>query len=194
MARKMKIDPGRYETLGEEIARFDAKMRRPADLGVDLRHATRRMLEELRARKDELQRQHEQLEETRREADRLLLADLLDLYMNGDDGDRQWLRETLHRHRMFRWGIGWGLVDAIAGVEDARRALAVMSMKDGDGDYRDAIVRLDKVSVVMRHAALPVGELLREAAAWSSDVSWLPPMGSMRALLLRRAQRFADRG
>src|SRR5262249_6324895 len=82
-------------------------------------------------------RQHEELEAPRREAARLLLPELLDLYINGRDQDREALRGLLARCPTFRWGFGWGLASHIATADDARRALAVLSMKDGGSDWRD---------------------------------------------------------
>ncbi len=186
------MTPARYKKLQDAIGAFDAKMRRLADLGIDLSRPGRELLADLRARKDERARQHAELEETQREADRQLLAELLDLYMNGDAADRERVRELLDQHRTFRWGFGWGLATRIATAEDARGALAVLSMKDGNGDYRDAIVALDRLCSALRAAGLEVAPLLREAATWSSDVSWFPPMSPMRALLTRYAERFAS--
>jgi len=185
------MTPARYETLREGIAAFDAKMRRLADLGIDLSRPGPVLLADLRARKDERARQHAELEQTKREADRQLLPELLDLYINGDDADRERLRQLLRQHRTFRWGFGWGLATNIATADDARRALAVHSLKDGGSDYRDEILALNHLCAAMRDAGLPVAALLTEAAAWSSDVSWFPPMSSMRAMLLARAERFS---
>lgn len=186
----MQIDPVRYETLRETIGRFDATMRRLADLGIDLHRPPRELLADLRARKDERRRQHEELEATQREADRLLLAELIDIYINGDDEDRRAVRDLLREFPTFRWGFGWGLASSITTAEeDARRALAVLSMKDGDRDFRDEIVALDHLCAAMRRTGLPAAALLREAAAWSNHVQRFPPAASTRDLLLRYAER-----
>src|SRR5437870_3570213 len=96
----------RHRRLSEAIHGFDARLRVLSDLGIDLHQPSREMLADLRARRDELRRQHEELEATQREADRLLLSDLLDLYIGGSDADREWLRDVLRQHRTFRWGFG----------------------------------------------------------------------------------------
>jgi hypothetical protein len=176
--------------LVDEVRRFDVEMRRLADLGIDLHRPTRALLADLRARRDEMRQQHEALEATKREADRLLLGDLLDLYINGGDADREWLRDLLRECRTFRWGFGWGLRTRIATADDARKAFAVFSMRDGGSDYRDEIMALDNICHTMRVAGLPVAALLTEAAGWSSDVQRFPPVSSTRALLLRYAERF----
>src|ERR1700674_3406066 len=113
---------------------------------------------------------------------------MLDLYRNGSDADRQWLRELLLECRSARWGFGWGLIDRVATADDARNVLAVFSMKDGDHDWPDQIVSLDHLCVVVRRAGLPVAPLLTEAAAWSSDVPRFPPARSTRAMLLEYAE------
>lgn len=178
------------QRLASDIQRFDEKIGRLINLGIDLSLPGPALLALLAARKEEMWRQHEELEATQREADRLLLAALLDLYLNGGDAEREWLRALLAECRSFRWGFGWGLASRIATGDDARRALAVLSMKDGDADYRDQIVALDRLCAAMQKPGLPVAALLREAASWSSDVARFPPASSTRALLLQYARRF----
>lgn len=182
------MPPDRHQRLSEAIRQTDAKMRRLADFGIDMSRPG--WLVRMRARRDEMRRQQAELEKTQKEADDRWLPEMLDLYRNGSDADRQWLRELLHQCQTFRWGFGWYLVDRIVTREDARNVLAVFSMKDGDSDYRDQIVAHDHLCAALLRAGLPVAALLREAASWSSDVSWFPPMSSTRALLLARAQRF----
>jgi hypothetical protein len=177
------------ETLEDAIRRIDARLRALSNFGIDLSRPGRRLLEDLRARRDEMRQRHAALEATRQEADRWL-PELLERYTNGGDADRQWVRGLLRRCPSFCWGFGWGLDNRIATAEDARRALAVLSMKDADSDYRDQIVALDHLGAAMRRAGLPAPELLAEAAAWSSDVARFPPARSTRALLLHYAQRF----
>jgi len=180
----------RHQRLSEAIHAFDARLRVLSDLGIDLSRPGRELLADLRARRDELRRQHEECESVQREADRLLLPELIDLYRNGSDEDREFVRDLLRRCPSFRWGFGWGLDDRRAGEEDARRALAVLSMKDGGSDYRDQIVALDHLSATMRRLGLPVAALFTEAAAWSSDTPRFEKARSTRALLLDYAQRF----
>jgi hypothetical protein len=184
------MPPDRHQRLDEAIHAFDARLRVLSDLGIDLSRPGRELLANLRARRDELRRQHDERERVQREADRLLLPELLDLYRNGSDEDREFIRDVLRECPSFRWGFGWVLDDHIATAEDARRALAVLSMKDGGSDYRDQIVALDHLSATMRRLGLPVATLLTEAASLSSDVARFPPARSTRGLLLDYAQRF----
>lgn len=179
----------RHRTLAAAVRRFDAQMRPLADLGIDLHLPPRELLADLRARHDARRRQHEALEERRHEADRLLLPELLTLYIGGSDADRGRIRDLLHECSTFRWGFGWGLADSIATPEDARRALAVFSMKNGATDPRDQIVALDHLCVAISRAGLPVAALLDEAALWSSDTTRFPPAASTQSLLLERAAR-----
>ena len=149
-----------------------------------------RLRERLRSQAAEMRRKQAAIEAAQREADRLL-PEVLDLYIDGSDADRAEIRALLHECRNFRWGFGWGLMDRMATEDNARKALAVLSMKDGGSDYRDQIVALDHICAVMRRAGMPVVALFTEAAAWSSDLARFPPAHSTRALLLDRAQRFA---
>jgi hypothetical protein len=138
-----------------------------------------------------MRRQHEELAAAQREADRLL-PEMLDLYRSGGDSEREQLRALLAACPSFRWGFGWGLAERVASEDDARRALAVLSMKDGGCDYRDQIVALDRLCAAMQKAGLPAAVLLRDAAEWSSDVARFPPARSTRALLLDYAERVAS--
>src|SRR5713226_603872 len=106
----------RREKLAREIGRIDAKMRRLMDFGIDLSRPG--VLERMRARADEMRRQQAELEETQKEADRLLLPEMLQRYRNGSDADRRQMRDLLLEHRNFRWGFGWDLIDRIASAED----------------------------------------------------------------------------
>jgi len=178
----------RYRDLEVELRRLDAKMRRLGDLGIDLSLPGPALLARLRARREDMRRQHQELAATQREADRLL-PEMLDLYRNGGDLARERLRALLAACPSFRWGFGWRLADRVASVEDARKTLAVFSMKDAGSDYRDQIVALDRLCAAILKARLPAMELLCEAAAWSSDVVRFPPARSTRALLLGYAAR-----
>ena len=185
------MTPHRHAALRQAIGPLNERMRRLADLGIDLSRPGRELLADLRARRDEMARRHAELEQTQREADRLLFAELLDLYMNGDDADRAGIRGLLREHTSFRWGFGWGLSAKIATAADARNALAVLSMKDGGADYRDEIVALGHLCAAMRQAGLPLAALLGEAASWSSEEPSFGNIRSTRALLLDYAQRFS---
>src|SRR5690348_13608697 len=91
----MEQDP--HQSLEEAIGRFDAELRRLSDLGIDLSRPGRELLASLRARRDEMRRQHAELEGVRREADRALLPRLLDLYRRGAAADREFVRDLLRR-------------------------------------------------------------------------------------------------
>lgn len=181
---------GHRERIAATLGTFDVRLRALSRYGVDLSLPGPTLLAELRARRDEMRRRHEELEETQREADRQLLPELLALYIGGTEADQKFVRDLLAEHPSFRWGFGWGLGQAIADAEGARRALAALSMKNGGNDHRDQIVALDHLCAAMQRAGLPVAALLREAAAWSSDTARFPPAASTRALLLRYAERF----
>jgi hypothetical protein len=180
------MTPHDHQSLPEAIRTMDARLRALIGSGIDL--SSPGLLERLRATRDERRRQFAELEEAQKEAD-LLLPEMLDLYINGSNADREMLRDVLLECRSFRWGFGWGLSDRIATEDDARNALAVFSMTDGGSDPRDQIVALDHLYAVMRRAGLPVAPLLAEAAAWSSDTPRYEKFRSTRALLLDYAQR-----
>ncbi|MGC2413800.1 MAG: hypothetical protein WA459_14025 [Stellaceae bacterium] len=181
------MTPEEHRTLREAIGAIDLRLR-ALTRGVELTGPD--FLERVRLRAVEMRRQRVELEETKRDADRLL-PEMLDLYINGVDADREALRDVLREHHSFRWGVGWGLTGRIAIADDARARLAVFSMKDGGSDYRDQILALDHICAVMQGAGLPIAALLGEAADWSSDVARFPPARSTRSLLLQYAHRFA---
>jgi hypothetical protein len=91
------------------MRRFDARMRVLGDLGIDLSRPGRELLEDLRERKEERRRQYEELEETQREADRLLLPELLDLHVSGSDADRRCVGSAA-RMPQFSVGVRLGSV------------------------------------------------------------------------------------
>lgn len=182
----------RQRNLAEAVRRYDTRMRELTDLGIDLHRPPRELLADLQARRDERRRRHEALEQMRRDADRSLLPELLDLYITGGEADRAFLRDLLRQCPTFRWGFGWGLAERIAGDTDARNALAVFSMKDGGADPRDQIVALDRLCAAIGRAGLPPAPLLTEGASWSSDVARFANFRSTRDLLLGRAGRFGS--
>src|SRR5439155_22607870 len=100
----------------------------------------------------EMRRRQSAIEAAQREAD-LLLPELFRRYIDGGDADhidggdadRGAIRALLVECPSFRWGFGWGLATRIATADDARRALALLSMTDGGSDPRDEIVALDHI-------------------------------------------------
>jgi len=84
----------RHRRLSEAIHAFDARLQVLSDLGIDLSRPGRELLADLRARRDGLRWQQEERERVQREADRLL-PELLDLYRNGSDEDREFIRDLL---------------------------------------------------------------------------------------------------
>ena len=103
------VPSGRHRDLREAMRRFDARMRVLGDLGIDLSRPGRELLEDLRERKEERRRQYEELEETQREADWLLLPELLDLHVSGSDADRRCVGSAA-RMPQFSVGVRLGSV------------------------------------------------------------------------------------
>ena len=177
------------QQLEEAVRRSDGELRRLNGSRVDLSGPG--LLDRMRAAAEIYRRQESEREAARQEADRLL-PQLLDLYVNGGDADREWIRELLHACPTFRWALGWEVAEPQPpiGPEEAAQALALFSMKDGGADYRDQIVWLDELCAALRKSALELPPLLRQAAGWSSDTPHFPPARSTRALLLDYARRF----
>jgi len=178
------------QQLAATVHRLDGELRRLNGPRVDLSGPG--LLDRMRAAAEVYRRQEPEREAARREADRLL-PELLDLYRGGGDDDREWVRGLLHACRTFRWAVGRGvgLPQPPIGPEEAVKALALFSMKDGDADYRDQIVWLDSLCAALRKSGLELALLLRQAAGWSNDTARFPPARSTRALLLDYARRFA---
>jgi hypothetical protein len=174
--------------LDEAARRIDGELRRLVGTGVSLTGPG--LLDRLRAAGEAYRRQEPEREAALHEADRLL-PNLLDLYTRGGDDDRAWLRELLRACPSFCWALGRD----IAGrqrprtTEEAAKALALFSMKDGGADPRDQKVWLDGFCAELRGSGLDLPGLLRQAAELSSDVPRFPPMPPTRALLLATAQR-----
>jgi hypothetical protein len=179
------------QQLAATVRRLDGELRRLTRLGVEMSGPD--LLDRMRAAAEVYQRQEPEREAARQEADHLL-PELLDLYRGGDDDDREWLRGLLRECRTFRWAVGRGvgLPQPPIGPEQAIQALALFSMKDGDGDYRDQKLWLDGLCAALGKSGLDVAVLLRQAAAWSSDAPRFPPAWSTRTLLLDYARRFAS--
>jgi hypothetical protein len=177
--------------IEDEIRELDAELRQLTRLGVEM--SGPRLLERLREGAEAYRRRQPEREAALRQANNHLPA-LLDLYMKGDDGDRQWVRDLLHAFPTFRWALGGKAAgpQMPANAEQALRKLALLSMKDGESDPRDQWVWLQGLCSAARQSGLDVPPLLRQAAAWSSDTPRFPPTPSTRALLLQFAERFGS--
>jgi hypothetical protein len=174
--------------LEAAVRRIDGELRRAIGPGVKL--SGPELLDRVRAYAQTYRRQEPEREAARREADGLL-PELLDLYRNGGEDDRQWVRELLHAYPTFRWALGWDVAGRQPSLspEQASEALALFSMKDGGADYRDQKVWLDAFCAALRRSGLDPPALLRQAAELSSDVPRFPPTPSTRGLLLATAGR-----
>jgi hypothetical protein len=176
------------EDLEREIRRIDGILAPLIHNGLDL--SLPRLRERLPGAAAEMRQRQSAIEAARQEGDRLL-PELLGRYIDGGTADREAIRALLLECPSFRWGFGWGIANRITTPDDARWALALLSMKDGASDPRDQIVALDHIYLAIRQAGLPLAALLSEAGTWSSDT---PRFGklkfrSTRALLLDYAQR-----
>jgi len=176
--------------LEEVVRRIDGDLHRLVGTGVKL--SGPRLLDRLHAAGEAYRRQEPEREAAQREANRLL-PELLDLYTGGGDDDRAWLRELLRACPTFRWALGWNAAasEAPRTPEEASKALALFSMKDGGADPRDQKVWLDRFCARLRDSGLDLPALLRHAAELSSGVPRFAPMPSTRALLIETAQHLS---
>jgi hypothetical protein len=176
--------------LEEAMRRIDGELRRLNGPSVKLSGPG--LLERLRAAGEAYRRQEPEREAAQQEADRLV-PELLDLYTEDGDDDRAWVRDLLQACPSFRWAVGWDVAGRQTSLtpEEASKALAVFSMKDGGADPRDQKVWLDEFCAGLRESGLDLPSLLRQAAELSSDRPRFPPMPSTRALLLETAQRLS---
>jgi hypothetical protein len=174
--------------LEAAVRRIDGELRRLNGPSVKLSGPG--LLDRLRAAGEAYRRQEPEREAAQQEADRLL-PELLDLYVSGGEDDRAWVRELLQTCPSFRWAVGWDVAGRQTPLtpEEASKALAVFSMKDGGADPRDQKVWLDEFCADLRESGLDLPSLLRQAAELSSDTPRFPPMPSTRALLLATAER-----
>ena len=150
------------------------------------------LLDRMRAADEAYRRQEPEREAAQQEADRLV-PELLGLYTEGGADDRAWVRDLLQACPTFRWAVGWDVAGRQTPLtaEEASKALALFSMKDGGGDPRDQKVWLDGFCAGLRESGLDLPSLLRQAAELSSDRPRFPPMPSTRALLLATAQQLS---
>jgi hypothetical protein len=111
-----------------------------------------------------------------------LLADVLSLYVNGSDDEREQLRALYARHGAFAWAA---VVNDAPNTEAGfRQQLLLLSLKDQGRDARDEILQLRWLCDEARNAGVAVDAILREVAALSSGVDKYR-MGSMREWLSR---------
>jgi len=176
--------------LEEAMRRIDGELRRL--IGPSVKLSGPGLLDRLRAAGEAYRRQGPEREAAQQEADRLL-PELLDLYTSGSDDDRAWVRDLLQGCPSLRWGLGWDVAERQTPLtpEEASKALALFSMKDGGADPRDQKVWLDDFCAGLRGSGLDLPALLRHAAELSSDRPRFPPMPSTRALLLATAQQLS---
>ena len=178
--------------LEEAVRRIDGELRRLNGPSVKLSGPG--LLDRMRAAGEAYRRQEPEREAAQQEADRLV-PELLGLYTEGGADDRAWVRDLLQAYPTFRWAVGWDVAGRQTPLtpEEASKALAVFSMKDGGADPRDQKVWLDEFCADLRESGLDLPSLLRQAAELSSDRPRFPPMPSTRALLLETAQRLSAR-
>jgi hypothetical protein len=176
--------------LDEVVRRIDGDLGRLVGTGVKLSGPG--PLDRVRSAGEAYRRQEPEREAAQQEADRLL-PELLDLYAGGGDDDRAWLRELLRACPTFRWALGRDAAGWQAPLtpEEASKALALFSMKDGGADPRDQKVWLDRFCAGLRDSGLDLPALLRHAAELSSGVPRFAPMPSTRALLIETAEHLS---
>ena len=177
--------------LEEAVRRLDGELRRltTPDFKLDRPGILVRVKEYA-----ERYRESEPAREAMRREANALVPDLLELYTGGGEDDREWLRGILRACATFRWAFGWPIANPKPPVtpEQALRALALLSMKDGGNDPRDQWVWLQELCSAARKSKLDVSALLRQAAEWSSDTARYALTPSTRALLLQYADRFTS--
>ena len=117
-----------------------------------------------------------------RTASEALLADLLTLYVNGSDDEREQLRALYARHGAFAWAA---IVNDAPHTEAGfRQQLLLLSLKDQGRDARDEILQVRWLCGEAGNAGVVIDAILREVVALSSDVDKYR-MGSMREWLSR---------
>ena len=176
--------------LEAEVRRLDTELKRLTEPGVKL--SGPRLLERTREYAERYRKSEPERQAARQQAD-ALVPELIVLYTDGIDDDREWVRGLFRDCPTFRWAFGWGVAGPKLPVtaEQLLMALALLSMKDGETDSRDQWVWLQSLCSAAKQSGLDVSALLRRAAEWSSDIARFPPAPSTRALLLQFAERFA---
>jgi hypothetical protein len=110
-----------------------------------------------------------------------LLAELVAGYPACDDQARQAVRKLFADHPSFSWAAA--LPYKPITDESFRAHLILFSMKDQEGDSRDALLALQSMCATAASAGVEIEPILKEVAELSSDVNRYG-MGSTRSLLL----------
>jgi hypothetical protein len=119
------------------------------------------------------------------------LADAIDLYVVGDDADREAVRRLFRTYTSFRWAVR--VPKGTMTAERLHDVLIVLSMHDCGPDYRDAMMAMDLYCNQARGAGLDVAGTLMAVAQLSSatNPSRRPSVDlSARKLLSDCAKRF----
>jgi hypothetical protein len=180
--------------LIEAVRRFDAEILRLHDYGLAFGKPgyVRRLI----ANRQKMAEKYAEEQRVWDEINRTMLPDLMRAYVSGGLPERREIRELMKANAKFAWGVGWDHRDkaikagAPEQASDLRQRLVLLSMKDGNKDWRDEIVILDGLCAAGRKVGLDVAELLREAAEMSSDET-RGDRSSLREVLLRRAEKLA---
>jgi hypothetical protein len=183
----MSPDPiGLPPSLEGEIRRLDATLKRLLESGVQMSGPG--WYERFKARQAEIRENQQQAERTRSEVERIL-PQLLDLYLEGSDDVRALIRDLLAQCHWVRWSLGPDMSHRPASNDEVRRLLALFSMKDQEGDWRDAILWLGAVCSRAVAAGLDLAPALRAIAQLSSDTPRFKGHRSTRVMMLDYAAR-----
>lgn len=123
----------------------------------------------------------------REEAD-TLVAEIIDVYAGGSDGEREAIRALFRKYDSFGWAVT--LPHEPMSEELLRKTLLLFSIKDQGRDWRDAIVWLDGICARALKAGLPLAKMLAEAAALSSEAPRFAQRRSTCKMLSDYAERF----
>jgi AcrR family transcriptional regulator len=166
------------EDLGRRMMELEERLRPIAQRPVDITRPG--WLQRLQSGSPPLDEAH-----VRQAAERLL-ADLIDVYEEGDEDTREAVRQLFARCRSFAWAAA--LPDSPTSEAGLWRCLILFSMKDLGPDSRDALLVLRKICRASAAAGVPLRPTLRAVAAMSSHVN-KHGMGSARDMLLRQCPR-----
>ena len=175
----MAINPD----LIDAVRRFDARIRQLQNFGIDFDAPG--WWPRMQARKEAMAAMYAEEQQIRKQANEMLPR-LFGAYTNGSPQDRQELRDLLNDCRSFGGKPDQVSPEPSMTTESLREALTFMSVADGDRDWRDEIVWLDKLCSAGLAAGLDVPKLLREAAELSSSIA-RGNRPSLRDVLLARA-------